>query len=151
MFRRSLVRLMGDGPKRKRYVGPPCIHQADRPPHPADIDFSTLGLQYPLTHPTTFTILAKAWAPPPSQLPNLPFELERTQVGQSLPVYTDYKGSGTKVITILRKCKGDIKTLKAEMQKVVGPKDQVRYMNGKLVVDGNYCRRLKTWLTGLGF
>ena len=67
-----------------------------------------------------------------------------------LPVYTDFKGQGlTKVITVLKKCGGDINALKADMEKVTGAEVEVR--PGKLVVKGNYVRRIKMWLSGLGF
>lgn len=82
-------------------------------------------------------------------MPGLPFEVERTFVGSSLPVYTEYKHGRTKVQTILRKCRGDILLLKNEMEKVCGKPIIVR--PGKLVVDGNYNMRLKKWLAGLGF
>lgn len=36
------------------------------------------------------------------------YQIERTTVGGHFPVYSDFKGSGTKVVTILRKISGDI-------------------------------------------
>jgi len=117
-----------------------------------NIDFSTLGLRYPIADDMLSNLKNKAffWSPPPSELPKgLPFIVERTGVSGSLPVYTDFKGGGTKVVTILRKCKGDIGQLKEDMEKVVGREVDVR--PGKLVVTGNYNRRLKRWLMGLGF
>ena len=89
------------------------------------------------------------WTPPPKTLPTLPFVVERTLIGSSLPVYTDFKGGNTKVITMLRKCSGDIDLLKSEMEKVTGQTVTIR--PGKLTVNGNYHARLKIWLTGLGF
>lgn len=88
------------------------------------------------------------WAPKPATPPQLPFEVERSAF-DLIPVYTDYKSGGNKVITMLRKCKGDIEILKEEMEKVCGSEVEVR--PGKLVVNGNHVKRLKTWLTGLGF
>ena len=35
-------------------------------------------------------------------------KVERTAIGKHLPVYTDFLGSGTKVVTILRKISGDV-------------------------------------------
>jgi hypothetical protein len=64
-------------------------------------------------------------------------------------VYTDYKGGRTKVITILRRCSGNIDILKQEMEKVCGCEVQV--CHGSLKVDGNYRLRLKKWLAGIGF
>ncbi len=71
-------------------------------------------------------------------------------IAKALPVYTDYKHGRTKVITILRKCSGDISILKDEMEKVCDNREVI-VRAGSLHVDGNYHRRLKIWLAGLGF
>lgn len=70
-------------------------------------------------------------------------------MGDSLPVYTDYKNGRTKVITILRKCGGDVQLLRDEMQKVCDNRT-VRICTGRLEVDGNFALRVKHWLIGLG-
>ena len=119
-----------------------------RPAHDPNVDFSQLGLTYPLTHPTE-SITKNGWAEPPKERPNLPFYVERTYVGSSIPVYSEYKGARTKVITILRKCGGDIAALKEEMEKVC--ESEVLVRPGKLMVEGNFVMRLKKWLIGLGF
>ena len=77
-------------------------------------------------------------------------QVERSSTGNHLPVYTEYKGGGTKVETILRKISGDVESLKAELEKVVYP-EPVDVRAGKLVVRGNYVLRVKKWLLGLGF
>jgi hypothetical protein len=64
--------------------------------------------------------------------------------------YTDYKAGRTKRVTILRKCRGDVALLKEEMEKIVDG-NTVRVHPGRLEVDGNYEKRLKKWLLGLGF
>lgn len=127
----------------------PVIHASQRPAFKADIDYESLGLTYKMNLPVNFVVERHAWAPKPDTTPNLPFEVERSSIGGALPIYTDYVAGGTKVITILRKCKGDIEILKSEMEKVCETEVEVR--PGKLVVAGNFDRRLKTWLTGLGF
>lgn len=124
------------------------VHQADKPAFEKDIDFNSIGLKYPVKSEVTFVVPKIGWLPKPETLPNLPFVVERTGTA-GLPIYTDYKHGRTKVVTILRKCKGDINELKSEMEKVVGRPVTMR--PGKLVVDGNYHLRLKTWLAGLGF
>ena len=126
----------------------PIIHASMRPAHEHNIDFSQLGLTFPLTHPID-NLTKTGWSDPPKERPRLPFYVERTHVGASIPVYTEYKGARTKVITILRKCGGDIGALKDEMEKVCEAPVLVR--PGKLMVEGNYVMRLKKWLTGLGF
>lgn len=139
---------MGAPPLRK-HESRVILHQSQRPPAAAEVDFSSLQLEFPIKALPTFTIERTSWAPKPANPPNLPFFVERTDVGDSLPVYTDFKGGGTKVVTIVRKVKGDVHKLKADMEQVVGKEVQIK--NGKLVVDGHYRKRLKIWLTALGF
>lgn len=129
-----------------RYV----VHASQKPAANRDIDFSQIGLKYPVNVMPELLINRTSWSPPPESPPsNLPFAVDRTTIGRSLPVYTDFKAGGTKVVTILRKCRGDIEQLREEMEKVVGKPVTVR--PGKLVVDGNYHARLKLWLACLGF
>lgn len=118
---------------------------AERPPQTANIDYEALNLKFPMKLPVKFVV--GHWAPKPEVTPSLPFEVERSAY-DTIPVYTDYKNGG-KVITMLRKCKGDIEVLKEEMEKVCGTAVEVR--PGKLIVTGNFSKRLKTWLIGLGF
>lgn len=138
------------GNTRSMSVGRFVLHASKREPAKGEIDYSKLDLKFPVTHTPEYVIKRTSWTPPPvTPPPNLPFAVERTQVGSSLPVYTDYKAGRTKVVTILRNCRGDIDQLRQEMEKVVGKTVTVR--PGKLVVDGNFHARLKLWLAGLGF
>jgi len=82
-------------------------------------------------------------------VPGIPFAVSRTE-NASLPVYTDFKGGKTKVVTIVRRIRGDVFELQSEMSKVCDGA-YVTIRPGKLVVDGNYHARLKIWLSGLGF
>jgi large subunit ribosomal protein L49 len=151
MFRRSLIDTVvtvRGRPFKKRGM-PIAIHAAERPAESSAIDFSTLGLAYPVTIKPVL-IPETHWTEPPTSEPTeLPFFVERTGVSKSLPIYTDYKAGRTKVVTILRKCRGDIIALKSDMEKVCGK--EVVIHPGKLVVDGNFHVRLKKWLAGLGF
>lgn len=140
-------RTFGTKPPRK-WKTPTAIHASMRP-QLAVKNLDELDLVIKPSIDPNVLIPKTTWSPPPKEIPNLPFVVERTGVGLSLPVYTDYKAGRTKVVTILRKCKGDINLLKSEMEKVVGK--PVRIMPGKLVVDGNYSRALKIWLTAIGF
>ena len=149
MYHQTAVTLFGRPFKHRKIQQ--VLHGAQRPPQPADIDFTALGLKYELTHPTDVVIHNRVWSPKPatSTAHILPFQVERTDVGDGLPVYTDFKGGKTKVITIIRKCKGDIQELKSEVEKVVGKSVELR--PGKIVINGNFHRRVKIWLLGLGF
>eukprot|EP01032_Pedospumella_encystans_P003583 gene3583-4237_t len=133
----------------RRRDGRPVLHASQRPAEVADIDFSTLGLTYEIKKIPELVVQYHAWAPKPANPPNLPFMIDRTDTGMALPVYTDFVGGYTKVNTILRKIRGDVHILKEEVEKVVGKPVEVR--PGKIVIEGNYNRRLKLWLLGLGF
>lgn len=150
MFRRSLPMLMGARPARRK-PNLPFLHQSQMPPEEHNIDFNALDLKYKLIGDGSpnFKIPASGWAPPPEKLPDLPFLILRAGIQKSLPVYTDYKGGGTKIVTILRKIVGNIDEVKLEVEKVVGKSVEVR--PGKIVIDGNYHKRIKLWLIGLGF
>ena len=135
-------------PYRKK-AGPAVVHSSQREPESADIDFSALGLKYEIKSIPKFVVERIAWSPPPEILPQLPFMIDRTDIGKALPVYTEIKGGNTKKLTILRKIRGDVSELAAEMEKVVGKPVLIR--PGRLEVEGNFHRRLKVWLTALGF
>lgn len=141
------IRYFGTKPVRK-WKTPIVIHQAQRPETPIP-DITKLGLEIKPKELPNILIDRTAWSPPSSTSPpELPFYVERTDTSQ-LPVYTDFKAGRTKVITILRKCGGDVALLKSEMEKVVGKPVTVR--PGKLIVDGNFSKRLKVWLASIGF
>jgi large subunit ribosomal protein L49 len=97
----------------------------------------------------------KAWAENPRPLAfskgdDLPFAVHRTELGRNLPVYLDYKNGRTKVVTILRKCEGDVVALAGEMQKVCR-ETEVKIFNGRIEAKGNHTKAVNQWLAGLGF
>jgi translation initiation factor 1 (eIF-1/SUI1) len=130
-----------------------AFHQSMRPPFSPEVDFSALGLRFPVTQLETVNnpaVPRTEWSPKPESTPShLPFAIERTTVGDQLPVYTDFRHGRTKVVTQLRRIRGDVQALKEDMEKVCGA--EVTITPGKLQVDGNYVRRVKRWLNGLGF
>ena len=139
----------GPRPWKKRNM-PIAIHQSQRPPAPSNVDFDALGLQFKITHDTNSPkIIRTMWSEKPIDTPNLPFMVDRTAVGNQIPVYIEIKAGGTKVVTMIRKIRGDAEALKKDMELVCGK--PVTIKPGKLQVDGNYSLRLKRWLTGLGF
>ncbi|KAI9917118.1 hypothetical protein PsorP6_012700 [Peronosclerospora sorghi] len=87
---------------------------------------------------------------PETPLPGLPFHVKRTAVGLQLPVYRDYRNGRTRVLTILRRYKGNEQELRDELSKVCGGK-QVSVRPGRLEVVGDYVKEIRTWLVGLGF
>ena len=131
------------------------VHGSQKPAADANIDFGALGLQFPPTKVPELVVKGSFWTPPPAAgekpvYEDIPFSVDRTEPGKGLPVYTDYKGGGTKVVTVLRKVRGDMDVLRDEMMRVCDG-ENVELKLGKLIVTGNYNARVKMWLTGLGF
>lgn len=146
MFRRSLVAL---GRPYKYRDGFQVVHAAQRPAAPANIDFDALGLEFKMNHTPDVKVPRHYWSPKPETAPSLPFAVDRA-AGDALPVYTDYKHGRTKVVTIVRKIRGDVDVMCGEVQKVC-ENAAITIRPGKIVIDGNYHRRIKVWLAGLGF
>ncbi|DAZ95994.1 TPA: hypothetical protein N0F65_009295 [Lagenidium giganteum] len=91
------------------------------------------------------------WSPAPEKpVEGLPFHVKRTAVGLQLPVYRDYRNGRTRVLTILRRYKGNEDELATEMSKVCFGKEVVA-RPGRLEVTGDHVKDIKQWLTGLGF
>jgi hypothetical protein len=131
------------------------VHGSQKAPAELHAKWTELELEHPLkVEPESIKFVFKnMWTEPPAQDAEpltLPFAVDRTDIGRALPVYTDYKGGGTKVVTMIRKIRGDVHSLKADMEKVCDNREVI-IRPGKLVVVGNYHARLKLWLTALGF
>ncbi|KAG2826465.1 hypothetical protein PC116_g11135 [Phytophthora cactorum] len=91
------------------------------------------------------------WSPAPeAPLPGLPFHVKRTAVGLQLPVYRDFRNGRTRVLTILRRYKGDEQELRDEMSKVCQGKEVI-VRPGRLEVVGDHASDIRKWLVGLGF
>jgi large subunit ribosomal protein L49 len=78
------------------------------------------------------------------------FHIQRTASHQ-LPVYTNYRNAGSRIITILRKYSGNEYELLREVRSELGPDAIVDARQGKIIVDGQYSKQLKEWLERLGF
>jgi len=131
------------------------VHGSQKAPAELHAKWSELELEHPLkVEPESIKFVFKnMWTEPPAadtEPLTLPFAVDRTDIGRALPVYTDYKGGGTKVVTMIRKIRGDVHSLKADMEKVCDNREVI-IRPGKLVVEGNYHARLKLWLSALGF
>lgn len=99
-------------------------------------------------------------------------QVARTEKGQQLPVYTDFRNGRTRVLTLVRRCSGQPQVcgtvwwracwaglsshrvvhqvLARELKKVCGHTD-VEVRQGRVEVKGNYRREVKEYLAGLGF
>ena len=84
--------------------------------------------------------------PPPGE--PLPFRVHRSAMG-NLPVYSDTRSGGSKVVTVLRKYQGDVDALSKSVAQLC--KSDVQQFHGRIEVKGKHSATLKTWLTGLGF
>lgn len=108
----------------------------------------------PLKYEPTYVpekVSFNGWSPAPEvPLPNLPFHVKRTAVGLQLPVYRDIRNGRTRVLTILRRYKGDEQELRDEMSKVCEGKEVI-VRPGRLEVVGDHASDIRKWLVGLGF
>ena len=78
-------------------------------------------------------------------------QVERTDKGKWLPVYTDVRKGRTQLITMVRKVSGNLEEMAGEMSKVC-QNQEVRIKTGpRLEVKGRYTTQLRQWLAGLGF
>ena len=74
----------------------------------------------------------------------------RSETG-NLPVYTDYLGGGNKVVTEIKKIRGDPVQLKLDLQERLPFIDKKNWRvvptSNKIVVKGNYCSEIKKVLS----
>jgi len=105
-------------------------------------------LKFPL-QPLPKSDKPSGWLEPLGNTEHLPFKVFRTKSHQ-LPVYTDFKYGGARVITILRKYAGNTKELKEELSRLLGGAE-ILERPGRFEVKGNYVSDIKLWLKKLGF
>ncbi|GAA5900411.1 hypothetical protein JCM6882_001240 [Rhodosporidiobolus microsporus] len=81
-----------------------------------------------------------------------PYYVPRTRFGD-LPVYTDIKHGGSKVLTIVRKAEGDINALHRDLAAFLHPNAAtfVKPANRQIVIQGEWVRETKEWLAAKGF
>lgn len=108
----------------------------------------------PLKYEPTYVpekVSFNGWSPAPeAPLPGLPFHVKRTAVGLQLPVYRDIRNGRTRILTILRRYKGDEMELRDEMSKVCEGKEVI-VRPGRMEVVGDHAHDVRKWLVGLGF
>ncbi|EWM28556.1 Ribosomal protein L49/IMG2 [Nannochloropsis gaditana] len=144
---RAKKRIFGSRTRYEDVIRPAREQAAAEPPAP---------LKYPPTYQPS-RVLPNGWSAPPDPatvgLPktSLPFQVERTDKGRWLPVYTDVRKGRTQLITLVRKVSGDLEEMRGEMSKVCA-NQEVRIRTGpRLEVKGRYTAQLRQWLAGLGF
>ena len=78
----------------------------------------------------------------------LPFRIHRSRMG-NLPLYSDIRNGGTKVVTIVKKYAGDSDALCRSLMEVC--KSDVSRYHGRIEVKGRHKQTLTKWLLDLGF
>lgn len=89
------------------------------------------------------------WLPHPRPPPLL-VQVSRTTLGQQIPVYTEFKNGRTRRLTIVRRVTGSEDALAKELYRVTGGAS-IAVRTGRVEVEGDRSKELKTWLAGLGF
>ncbi|BGP29231.1 54S ribosomal protein img2, mitochondrial [Rhodotorula toruloides] len=85
------------------------------------------------------------------QQPKLTYFVPRTSFGE-LPVYTDYKQQGRRVLTVIRKTRGELTDLQQDIRKYIPESHPyIRPAAGALVLRGNWAREVKEFLWSKGF
>ncbi|KAI8977501.1 ribosomal protein L49/IMG2 [Mycotypha africana] len=77
--------------------------------------------------------------------------VQRT-TNKGLPVYTDYKNGGTRVLTVIRKVQGDTAALMKDIQKDFPEAVmQINHRTQHLFIKGRCMNEMKEWLISKGF
>ncbi|BGP13069.1 hypothetical protein JCM10213_000927 [Rhodosporidiobolus nylandii] len=84
--------------------------------------------------------------------PELAYYVPRSRFGE-LPVYSDIRNAGTKVLTIIRKAEGDVEALRRDLSSFLTPAAQtyIKPQGRQIVVKGDWVRETKEWLAAKGF
>lgn len=92
------------------------------------------------------------WVPRAVPPPQLPFDVERSKTN-NLPVYVNYKTNRTKVITSIRKVRGDVKELEKCVRQHLGDDHhyQINELTNQLHIKGEHKDKLVRLLKELGF
>lgn len=79
-----------------------------------------------------------------------PSQVSRTTLGKQVPVYTEFKNGRTRRLTVVRRVTGSEAALARELYRVTGGAT-ITVHAGRVEVEGDRSKELKTWLMGLGF
>ncbi|GAA5937740.1 hypothetical protein JCM3775_002117 [Rhodotorula graminis] len=82
--------------------------------------------------------------------PKLAYFVPRTAHGE-LPVYTDYKNGGSRVLTIVRKAQGNVEALRSDLAEYLTAPSLTKPAQGQVVFVGDWVRETKEWLAARGF
>ncbi|GAA5923924.1 mitochondrial 54S ribosomal protein mL49 IMG2 [Sporobolomyces koalae] len=84
--------------------------------------------------------------------PESKYFVPRSQFGE-LPVYSDVRNSGTRVLTVVRKVHGDVSELHKDLSRFLHPSTQLytKPQTQQVVIRGDWVREVKEWLASRGF
>jgi len=80
----------------------------------------------------------------------LPFIVYRTEKGNNIPVYRDFRGHN-KVYTVLKRVRGRVDLLAVDMERVCGGRKVTVRPGPRLVVEGDFLFPVREWVRALGF
>ncbi|KAK3740064.1 hypothetical protein QZH41_011407 [Actinostola sp. cb2023] len=92
------------------------------------------------------------WVPPAEKVPDFPFFMKRSKMN-NLPVYTDFRGGGTRHITIIRKIKGNLRAVEGLLRDKLDKNliIQLNELTGQVKIKGNHKDTVVSLLKELGF
>ena len=95
-------------------------------------------------------VLPSGWASPRGAEKSIPFTVTRTTIGQQVPVYTDYKNGRSRKLTVIRHVSGNVDALVEELRRVTGGAEVIARL-GRVEIEGDRAKEVKTWLMAIGF
>ncbi|GAA6048055.1 hypothetical protein JCM3770_000169 [Rhodotorula araucariae] len=82
---------------------------------------------------------------------SLAYNVPRTRFGE-LPVYSEFKNGGSRVLTIVRKAEGDIEALRTDLTAFLSSVPSLsKPAQGQVILRGDWVREVKEWLAAKGF
>jgi large subunit ribosomal protein L49 len=108
-------------------------------------------IKYKLRQVPKELVTPSGWSKPLGIHPDLPFAVTRTPKGQNLPVYRDIRNGQSRVVTIIRRTRGDLDVMQQEIEILFeGQVDVKRRTGGVLELNGDHRADIVRWLKGLG-
>ena len=65
-------------------------------------------------------------------------------------MYTDYKNGRSRKLTVIRRVSGNVDALVEELRRVTGGAEVIARL-GRVEIEGDRAKEVKTWLMAIGF